>query len=70
MKFEIKEEKSKTVEISESDFKDYWNVQKSGITNMFDVKTVEMYSGLSRDKQRVIRQNYEQLEKAFPTVKK
>ena len=38
------------MEITKEEFEAYTDVQHSGVTNMFDVKTVEMLSGLGRSK--------------------
>jgi len=38
------------MEVTKEEFEAYTDVQHSGVTNMFDVKTVEMLSGLSRSK--------------------
>ena len=51
--------------ISKNEFKAYTNVQTSGITNMFDVRTVELISGLSKAKIMDIMKNYEQYDKTF-----
>jgi len=44
--------------INQNEFQSYVSVQQSGITNMFDVKTVESISGLSRAKIMDIMKNY------------
>jgi len=44
--------------ITQEQFQSYVDVQESGITNMFDVKTVESISGLSRAKIMDIMKNY------------
>ena len=46
------------MEITQDQFKAYTNVQESGITNMFDVRTVSAYSGLDRQEIMYIMQNY------------
>ncbi len=51
--------------ISKNEFKAYTNVQMSGVTNMFDVRTVESISGLSKAKIMDIMKNYEQYDKTF-----
>lgn len=37
------------MEVTRQDFMSYEDVRLSGVTNMFDVKAVEAYSGLSRE---------------------
>lgn len=51
--------------VTKEDFDDYEDVRKSGATNMFDVRTVEMLSGLDRATQREIRENYDALRKQY-----
>ena len=47
--------------INKEDFLAYVRVQKSGVTNMFNVSVVSDYSGLSREKIIEIMSNYEAL---------
>jgi len=65
MKVEIKKETIENIEVSREDFKKYTDVQKSGITNMFDIGKVSDLSGLNRDKIKAIISNYEELENEF-----
>ena len=51
--------------ITKNEFKSYVNVQMSGVTNMFDVRTVESISGLSKAKIMDIMKNYSQYDKTF-----
>ncbi len=51
------------MEISKQEFNAYRRVQYSGVTNMFDVRAVESYSGLTREQIMYIMKNYEALEK-------
>jgi hypothetical protein len=51
--------------ITKNEFKSYVDVQESGITNMFDVRTVESISGLSRAKIMDIMKNYETYNNSF-----
>ena len=44
--------------ITQEDFNAYERVRKSGVTNMFAVKTVSDYSGLNKDKIVSIMKNY------------
>ena len=56
------------MEISKEDFEAYEKVRESGVTNMFDVKTVSQISGLERDTIIEIMKNYSDLVKTFPGV--
>ena len=47
--------------ITRRDFDAYRDVQDSGLTNMWDVRTVSSMSGLSKDKIMYIMKNYENL---------
>jgi len=58
------------MEISKEDFEAYEKVRESGVTNMFDVKTVSQISGLERDTIIEIMKNYSDLVKTFPGVRK
>ena len=53
------------MEITQEQFQSYVDVQESGITNMFDVRTVESISGLSRAKIMDIMKNYETYNNSF-----
>jgi hypothetical protein len=57
-------------DITERDFEAYERVRKSGKTNMFDVGTVEMLSGLDRDTIMAIMKHYAALVKKYPGVRK
>lgn len=46
------------MEITQEQFQSYLDVQESGITNMFDVRTVSAISGLNRDECIDIMSNY------------
>ncbi len=48
-------------------FEDYVRIQKSGVTNMFDIKTVcrLSYEGLTKDICFYIMDNYEELEEEY-----
>jgi hypothetical protein len=56
--------------ITEQEFEAYERVRASGVTNMFDVKTVEKYSGLSREKIFEIMKTYNELMEQYPEVRK
>ena len=53
-------------EITEDQFAAYVDVQHSGVTNMFDVKTVETLSGLKRSEIMTIMSNYSELSEKYP----
>ena len=57
------------VEITKEDFEAYEAVRASGVTNMFDVKTVEILSGLSKEKIITIMKNYSKLLEKYPEVR-
>jgi len=57
-------------EITKKDFEAYESVRKSGVTNMFYVEVVQAVSGLSRAKILGIMQNYAELCKKYPDVRK
>jgi len=59
-----------TQEISKEDFEAYERVRTSGVTNMFDTRVVSDYSGLEREKIKVIIRDYEELMKKYPGVRK
>ena len=44
--------------VTKENFKSYVNVQESGVTNMFDVRTVGAISGLNKDQIMDIMSNY------------
>ena len=61
----ITEEKVK-IDITEEDFKDYQNIQFSGVTNMWNVSlVVELSNNLTEKKCLAIMKNYSELEKNF-----
>ena len=47
--------------ITQEQFDAYVEVQESGITNMFDVRTVSAHSGLDRQEIMYIMKNYSEL---------
>jgi hypothetical protein len=51
--------------ITKEKFEAYVDVQESGVTNMFDVRTVGMLSGLDREEIMVIMQNYSNLKEKY-----
>ena len=55
--------------ITKKEYTAYEKVRLSGVTNMFDVGTVEILSGLSREKIIEIMKTYEALMKKYPEVR-
>ena len=53
------------MEITKNQFNEYWNIQKSGVTNMFNVKNVMELTGLTREEILFIMENYEELEERY-----
>ena len=53
--------------VKKEDFKRYVDVQMSGITNMFDVKTVSALADLAVDQILDIMKNYEKYNKQWST---
>ena len=51
--------------ITREDFEAYVDVQKSGVTNMFDVKTVGALSGLEKEQIMTIMTNYGELKDKY-----
>ena len=49
------------MEITQEQFESYVDVQESGITNMFDVRTVSAHSGLDKQEIMYIMKNYSEL---------
>jgi len=52
-------------EITKEQFEVYVDVQMSGVTNMFDVKTVGQLSGLEKEQIMTIMQNYIELKDKY-----
>ena len=55
---------------TKEEFEKYEKVRVSGMTNMWDVRTVQKICGLSRDKIISVIDNYEWLERLYPDVRK
>ena len=53
------------VEITQEQFKAYVDVQESGVTNMFDVKTVGQLSGLEKEEIMKIMTDYGTLKEKY-----
>jgi len=56
--------------IDKKKFERYEAVRASGVTNMFDVRTVCDLSGLEREEVMGIMKSYSDLVKAYPGVRK
>ena len=54
-----------TVNVTQDEFNAYEDVRESGVTNMFDVRTVSSLTGLTRDEITNIMQNYRELQKKY-----
>ena len=52
-------------EITREQFEAYIDVQESGITNMFDVKTVSQLSGLEKEEIMTIMKSYGELKEKY-----
>ena len=52
-------------EITKEQFEAYVDVQKSGVTNMFDIRTVGQLSGLEKQQIMTIMQNYIELKDKY-----
>ena len=52
-------------EITQEQFEAYVDVQESGVTNMFDVKTVSQLSGLEKEQIMKIMTNYGTLKEKY-----
>ena len=56
---------NKMQEITKEQFEAYVDVQESGVTNMFDVKTVGELSGLEKEQIMTIMQHYGELKDKY-----
>ncbi len=63
----LSDEKSAPIEITKADFLAFEKCRIGGRTNMFDSFTVECISGVSKEKQSVIRKEYAELLKKYET---
>jgi len=52
-------------EITQEQFEAYVDVQESGVTNMFDVKTVGELSGLDKEQIMTIMKSYSELKEKY-----
>ena len=53
------------LEITEEQFESYVRVQKSGVTNMFDLNNVKALTGLNKEQCLEIMSNYGELEEKY-----
>ena len=53
------------VEITQEQFEAYEDVRESGVTNMFDVKTVGELSGLDKEQIMTIMKSYGELKEKY-----
>ena len=51
--------------ITQEQFESYEDVRESGVTNMFDVKTVGQLSGLEKEQIMTIMQSYGELKDKY-----
>ena len=51
--------------VTREEFESYVEVQESGVTNMFDVKTVGQLSGLEKEEIMTIMQSYGELKEKY-----
>ena len=56
---------NKMTEITKEQFEAYVDVQMSGVTNMFDVKTVGQLSGLEKEQIMTIMTSYSELKDKY-----
>jgi len=56
--------------VTKQQFQSYEDVRVSGVTNMFDAKTVGIISGLDRATIIEIMKNYEELMQLYPDVRR
>jgi len=53
------------IEITKEQFTAYVNVQKSGVTNMFDIRNVTALTGLDKNQCIAIMEQYNELDKKY-----
>jgi len=61
--------KGQKVKITKEDFAAYSRIQRSGATNMCDVKMVKKLSGLSKEKILRIQENYREVSRRFKFIR-
>ena len=63
---QMKDQKTK---ITQEDFAAYARIQRSGVTNMIDIKMVKKLSGLSEEKILRIQENYREVSRRFKFIR-
>lgn len=53
------------IDVSSKAFLSYEDVRASGVTNMWDVRTVQQLTGLSKETILLIIKNYEELKREY-----
>ena len=53
------------IEITKAQFEAYVRVQKSGVTNMFDIRNVTALTGLDKNQCIAIMEQYGELDKKY-----
>ena len=53
------------IEITKEQFTAYVRVQKSGVTNMFDIRNVTALTGLNKEQCIAIMEQYSELDKKY-----
>jgi len=61
--------RNQATKITKEDFQAYARVQRSGVTNMLDIKMVSRLSGLSKEKILCIQENYRNVSKRFKFIR-
>ncbi|MBA7588859.1 hypothetical protein ES708_30929 [subsurface metagenome] len=61
--------RNQATRITKEDFAAYARIQRSGITNMLDIKMVSKLSGLSKEKIIRIQENYRNVSKRFKFIR-
>ncbi len=61
--------KKRETKITREDFAVYARIQRSGVTNMLDIKMVSRLSGLSKEKVLRIQENYRNVSRRFKFIR-
>ncbi|MBA7510909.1 hypothetical protein ES705_02898 [subsurface metagenome] len=64
-----KQMRNQKTKITKEDFAAYARIQRSGVTNMLDIKVVSKLSGLSKEKIFCIQENYRNVSKRFKFIR-
>lgn len=59
----------KAIKITKEDFAAYARIQRSGVTNMLDIKMVKKLTGLSKEKIIRIQENYREVSRRFKFIR-